>query len=101
MKKQARRVATIAALLAGTWVGPAHAQSVYTGVQPPAVGTTDRGPVGQVLSSTGSRLQIQSTEIRPVSGGLAFTGADILGLVGLGGGAIVLGAILKRRADAT
>ena len=101
IRKQIRRVATVAALLAGTWAGPAHAQAVYTGVQPPAVGTTDAGPVGQVLSSAGSRLQVQSTQVQPVRGGLAFTGADIMGLVALGGGAIVVGAFLKRRADAT
>ncbi|MGH9264384.1 MAG: hypothetical protein ACRD1D_06795 [Acidimicrobiales bacterium] len=96
-----RRGAAVAAVLAGTWVGPAQAQTVYIGVQPPAVGTTDAAPVGEVLSSTGRRLQVQSLQVQPVRGGLAFTGADILGLVGLGGGAIVVGAILKRRADAT
>ena len=102
MYKRLRRAAALAAVAAAVWVGPAGAQSVYSGVQPPVVGTVDTGvsPVsGQVLSSSSARLQaVQATE--STRGGLAFTGTDVISLVVLGGGAIAVGALLKRRADA-
>ncbi len=95
MVKRLRRICTLAAVVAGVWVGPAGAQSVYTGVRPPDAGSVDTG--GSAARSSSAGLQaVQSTQ----RGGLAFTGADITGLVAIGGGAIALGTILKRRAEA-
>ena len=109
MSKRVRRAAAMAAVAVAVWVGPADAQSVYTGVQPPVVGSVDVGSTqggqvlstqgGQVLSSSGVRLQaVQATQSN--RSGLAFTGTDVIGLVAIGGGAIAIGLLLKRRADA-
>ena len=94
MAKRLRRICTLAAVVAGVWVGPAGAQSVYTGVRPPDAGSVDTGSAAR--SSSAGLQAVQSTQ----GGGLAFTGADITGLVAIGGGAIALGTILKRRAEA-
>ena len=104
-----RRVCALAMFVLVVWVGPAGAQSVYTGVQPPNVGAADTGAVlgssggvvgsaGAVLSTSGGRLQVAQSARS--SGGLAFTGIDVLSLVALGGGAIAIGAFLKQRARA-
>lgn len=99
MGSRVRRVCTLAAVAVGIWVGPADAQSVYTGVQPPVVGAVDTGApggsAGAVRSSSAALQTVQST-----SGGLAFTGTDVVSLVAIGGGAIAIGALLKRRAQA-
>ncbi|MEA2827815.1 MAG: hypothetical protein QOG43_2254 [Actinomycetota bacterium] len=84
-----RRVCVGAAVLCVLWVGPAGAQSVYTGVKPPAAGSADTGGGGT------ARLEVQA----PRGGdALAVTGTDVLGLAAIGCGAIGVGTLLRRRA---
>ena len=117
MKQLVRRRATAVMLCLG-FVGflgsPASAQTerTYTGVAPPVV--------GQVLSNTGERSTppaVQPGAVLPAQGavlpfqvsagppapqaatqGLAFTGADIAGLVTIALVALTGGVVLTRRA---
>lgn len=84
---------------------PAMAQTPnYVGVPMPAVGAVDAG--GGVLSTAGTRdgavlasqaqLTPQVAATQGNSSGLAFTGADIAGLVTLGGISIGVGVIVVR-----
>jgi hypothetical protein len=105
-----RRLGGLAAVTLALWVGPASAQSVYTGVQPPSAGAVDAGVSGSggLAGGSGSvpgasgQLRVgpsaQPAEVN--QGRLAITGTDVMSLVAVGSGAIVLGALLKRRADA-
>ena len=87
--RAARRVCVAAAVSCAVWAGPAGAQSVYTGVQPPGAGSADGGRVAA------ARPAVQT----PRSGaGLAVTGTDVMGLVAIGCGAIATGTLLRRRA---
>jgi len=102
----------LAALVTAVWVGPASAQSVYTGVQPPAAGAVDAGRSGGVLGTSGgspspsggvlasSGTQQVAPVAQPSQARLAVTGTDVMSLVAVGCGAIALGFFLKRRARA-
>ena len=89
----------------------AQVERVYTGVAPPTLGGTllSTGEIGGVLAITGERVtpsvvplqvaggSVAAAQQAPV-GGLAFTGADITGMVLIGLSAVTLGAVLTRRA---
>lgn len=95
--------------------GPASAQveTLYTGVTPPVI-NTPTGPgstPGLVLATTGERTAPAQVLASQTSGavaatsqasvqGLAFTGADIAGLVTLGLSLTAVGLVLTRRARA-
>lgn len=104
MGKTVRRACSMAAITVAVWAGPADAQSAYTGVRAPAVGAVDastggRAGGGGVLSAASSQQQsLQAAQGN--RSGLAFTGTDVASLVAMGGGAIAVGAFLKRRAHA-
>ena len=82
-----RRFAAAAVLFGGLAVaGPAAAQtSTYVGVNPPRVGAAD----------TGSRSVAVPGSLENESG-LAFTGADVVELVVLGGAAVGIGMVAVR-----
>lgn len=106
-----RRLLAAAALLLGLMTlaslpASAQVETLYTGVTPPAIsaGVNDGGGV---LANSGERaLPTQVAAVPAVAAtagarqGLAFTGADIVGLVTLGLSLTVAGAILTRRARA-
>ncbi len=115
-----RRSALVAAFCMGVLTlvsAPAWAQveRVYTGVTPPALGgvlaesgqgATLAAPAvaaapGQAASTQALPLQVAgavaATQQAPVQG-LAFTGADIAGMVVIGLAAIAVGTVLARRA---
>jgi len=100
-----RRLCVSAAVMTAAWIGPASAQTLYTGVQPPAAGAVDAGASGGVLGSSGGvlgsagTLQVAQTP-QASQGRLAVTGTDVMSLVTVGCGAIALGLFLKRRAHA-
>jgi len=107
-----RRLCVSAAVMTAAWIGPASAQTLYTGVQPPAAGAVDAGASGGVLGTSGGvpgssggvlgssgRLQVAQTP-QASQGRLAVTGTDVMSLVTVGCGAIALGLFLKRRAHA-
>ena len=90
---------------------PASAQveTLYTGVTPPAINTPNSP--GAVLATTGERTAPAQVLASQTSGavaatsqgsvqGLAFTGADIAGLVTLGFSLTAVGLVLTRRARA-
>jgi hypothetical protein len=105
-----RRLLGAAALLLGLMTVaslPAYAQveTLYAGVTPPAI-SAGQAP-GAVLANSGERaLPTQVAPIPSVAAtagarqGLAFTGADIVGLVTLGLSFTLVGAVLTRRARA-
>lgn len=90
-----------AAILAGglALAGPAMAQTpTYVGVTPPVVGAVDATSgtrTGGVLSSQ-AQIAPQVAAPAAASGGLAFTGADIMGLSTIGAVSIGIGVIAVR-----
>jgi hypothetical protein len=93
--------------------GPASAQveTLYTGVTPPVINTPTGSPPGAVLATSGERTAPAQVLASQTSGavaatsqgsvqGLAFTGADIAGLVTLGFSLLAVGLVLTRRARA-
>jgi len=108
--KTTRRLLAAGALLLGLMTlaalpASAQVETLYTGVTPPAISAGR--PDGGVLASSGERaLPTQVAPIPAVSAtagarqGLAFTGADIMGLVTLGLSLTVVGAVVTRRARA-
>ena len=88
----------------------AQVERVYTGVAPPTLGGTllSTGEIGGVLASSGERTTLAVLPLQVAGGsvaaaqqapveGLAFTGADITGMVLIGLSAVTLGAVLTRR----
>jgi hypothetical protein len=89
----------------------AQAERVYTGVTPPTLGGTllSTGEIDRVLAVQSERatasvvpLQVAGGSVAAAQqapvGGLAFTGADITGMVLIGVSAVTLGVVLTRRA---
>jgi hypothetical protein len=98
-RESVRKVGAATILVGGLAIaGPAAAQTpTYVGVTPPAVGTVDSttGTRGAVLSTQGQITpQVASTQAS--RGGLALTGADIGGLVLIGGISIGVGVVAVR-----
>lgn len=69
---------------------PAAAQSAYDNPNPPQV------EAAEVLGVRQTRPQSVSVATAP-SQSLPVTGTDVAGLVAIGGGAIVVGSLLRRR----
>ncbi len=114
MKFMFRAAAVCLLLLGPGLAGVANAQTLYTGTPVPNAGSGDagvlgssgeRGPSGTaqgVLGASGSRNSGATTQVLATSGtrsgGLAFTGSDITGLLSLGVGALLVGVFLTVRA---
>ncbi len=111
-----RRLVMPLMLLATLAVPTAASAQLYTGTPVPGVEITNPGPSTDVLGASGSRGVLGTsgsragtpaasaslaTEVLGVrgqrSGGLAFTGADLGGLVVIGLGALTVGLVLTRR----
>lgn len=76
--------------------GPALAQTAtYVGVAPPVVGAVDAAAGNRTGAVLASQTQTVGA-VQSSSGGLAFTGADIIGMSTIGLGAIGIGAIAVR-----
>ena len=101
-----RKLTTLAAItvvLVLLVARPAEAQT-YVGVTAPEVGSVDPGLSGQVLSASGTRppaggvlSSASLAQTAPAAEeGLAFTGADIMGMVAIAGFCILVGFILRR-----
>jgi len=93
MKKAAAGLILVGGLAVA---GPAVAQTAtYVGVDPPAVGGVDAAAGSRPAAVLASQSQTLGA-VQGNAGGLAFTGADIIGLSTMGLGAIGIGAIAVR-----
>lgn len=84
------KVLALSAVVAGLGVPAADAQAPYTGTQTPNAGAVDPN-TGGVLT------QLPTRPTGQVSGTLAITGSDVIGITLIGGGFVVAGAALVRR----
>ncbi len=93
-----KRLVVLTTLLFALGAPAAHADGAYTDGHVPAVGSSDPGRSPSVLGGNAPAPAPHVVETGGSSDALPMTGADLVGLAAIGGGAIVAGSLLKWRA---